>query len=150
MRSVIGGIGRIETRECFGDVADVNDAVARIEPGVLIDGRRKLPTGNRMLLLRGERPHPPAADELRAFEPSLLEQRLEPRLELLVEVVDEDGARGGYRCDICCGRLVQLAIASRYDDRPYVEVTAADSGEHVSDDTERRDDGDAVRRQHRV
>src|SRR5438067_3046949 len=75
-----------------------------------------------------------------------LEQRLEPRLELLVEVVDEDGARGGHRCDIGCGRLVQLAITSRYDDRLYVEVTAADIGEHVSDDTERRDDRDAVRR----
>ena len=70
-----------------------------------------------MLLLRSQRPHAAADDDLRSLEASLLEQRLEPGLEFLVEVIEEDGARGSHRRDIGCGRLVQLAIAAGRDDR---------------------------------
>src|SRR5205085_6923457 len=74
---VIRGAGRIEARESLADVAHVNDAVARIEPGVLIDGCGKLPAGNRMLLLCGPGPRAAADHDLRAVEACLFEQGFE-------------------------------------------------------------------------
>src|ERR1700732_1249914 len=37
------------------------------------------------------------------------------------------------------GRLVQLAVAARRDNRLDVEMIAADIGQHIADDAERRD-----------
>src|ERR1700761_7339505 len=78
------------------------------------------------------------------LEPHLLEQRLEPGFELVVEVVQEYGAGGSNGCDICWRGLIQLAIAIGADNGADVEMIASHICEHVADDAECGDDGDAI------
>src|SRR5947209_8631063 len=145
MRPVVRGAGWIEARQRSGDVAHVNDPIARIEPGVLVDRRGQLPAGNGMLLLCGQRPHTTGNHDLRTLEKGLLEQGLQPWLELFVEVVEEYGACRRDRRDIGCRRLVQLTVATGPDDGLDVDTVATDVGEHIANDAERRDDRDPVR-----
>ena len=145
MRPVVRGTGWIEARQRLGEVAHVNDAIARIEPGVLVDRRGKLPAGNRMLLLCGQRPHTAGNHHLCTLEEGLLEQGLQPWLELFAEVVDEYGACRSDRRDVSCGRLVQLTISAGLDDGLDVDMIAADVGEHIANDAECRDHRDPVR-----
>ena len=97
-----------------------------------------------MLLLRGQRPDRAAYHHFRAGEARLFQQGLEPGLEFFIEVVDEDRARGCNGSHVCRGGAVQLAIAASPDDRPDVEAIAADIGEHISKDAERRDHRDRL------
>ena len=102
-----------------------------------------------MLLLCGPGPRAAADDDLRAVEASLFEQGLEPGLELLVEVVDEDGTCRSDRRNIGSGRLVQLTVAARPNQSFDLETIAADIREHVANDAECGDHGNAVRGVHR-
>ncbi len=102
-----------------------------------------------MLLLCGQRPHTAGNHHLHALEEGLLEEGIEPGLELFVEVVEEDGAGRGDCRNIGGGRLVQLAVPARPDDGLDVDMIAADVGEHVGDNTECRDHRDPLRRSRR-
>jgi len=54
---------------------------------MLVDCCGKLPTGNRMLLLRGQSPDTTTNNDFRPLEQRLHEQGLEPGFELFIEVV---------------------------------------------------------------
>ena len=141
---VVRSVSRIKTRQRSGDVAHVNHAVAWIEPGVLVDCRRKLPAGNRMLLFCSQSLHIAGDHHLGAGKVALLEERLQPRFEFFIEIVDEDGASPGDCRDIGWGRLVQLAIPAGADDRHDVDTVATDLTEHIGDNAETRDHRDPV------
>src|SRR5580693_3883323 len=97
-----------------------------------------------MLLLCGQGPHSTGNNDLRTLEEGLLEEGLQPGLELLVEVVDEYGACRSDGCDVGCGRLVQLTIPARPDDSLIGDMIATDVGQHIANHTERRDHRDPV------
>src|SRR5208337_3918008 len=85
--AVVGGVGRIEPAEFSSDVAYVNHAVSRIEPGVLVQSLGQRPARYWMLLLGRQRVNTARDHHVWPLEGSLLEQRFEPRLELIVDVV---------------------------------------------------------------
>jgi hypothetical protein len=68
----------------------------------------------------------PCHHDLFPFKARLPQQRLQPRLELVVEVVQKDGASGGDLADIGRGRLVELAVPARPDDRCDPDMVPAD------------------------
>jgi hypothetical protein len=91
-----------------------------------------------MFLLRRQCLHATAGNHLRAFESGLPEQWLQPRLEFLVQIVEEYRIRACNPRNIGHRRLIQLAVATRPDDDVYIDVIAGDVGQHIADDTERR------------
>lgn len=82
---------------------------------MLIDRGRQLAVGNRVCLLFNQRVNVAADRNVDAGEASLGQQRLEPRRELLVEIVEKHDAGRGNDGDIGGSRLVRLATAAGFE-----------------------------------
>src|ERR1700731_4505268 len=63
---------------------------------------------------------------LRTLEEGLLEQGVQPWLELFVEIVDEYCACRSDCRDVGCGRLVQLTVPAGPDDGLDLDMIATD------------------------
>ena len=77
---------------------------------MLVDGRRQLLAADGMLLLTGERLRASAHNHLGAAKTCLLEQRLQPRLELVVKVVHEHDPRSGHGSTIRERRFIEFRV----------------------------------------
>ena len=140
-RPIVGRIGGIDPRQGLGNVLHVDHAVLGIEPGVLIDDRRGLLAADRVLLLAGDGFCAAACHHLGAGKARLLEQRLKPRLELVVDIVHENDARPSHDPAVGERRLIEFGIAVRADDGDEIDMVAGDVRDHVAEHAERRDHG---------
>ena len=91
-----------------------------------------------MLLLASDGFRAAAGHDLGAGKARLLEQRLKPRLELVVEIVHEDDARLGHGPAVGERRLVEFGIAVRADDGDEIDMIAGDVRNHVAEHAESR------------
>jgi hypothetical protein len=78
---------------------------------MLIDYRCCFLAADRMLLIASDGFRASAGSHLCAGKARLLEQRLQPRLELVVEIVHEDDPCPGYGAAVGERRLVEFRVA---------------------------------------
>jgi len=105
---------------------------------MLIDHRCRFLSADRMLLLGSDRLRAPADS---AGKARLLEQRLQPRLKVVVQIVHEDDPGAGNRATVGERRPVEFGVAIRADDCDKVHVIAGDVRNHVTEYAESRNYG---------
>src|SRR3977135_1872342 len=86
----------------------------------------------------------PADYNLGAAELDAFEQRLEPGLELVVEIIHEDDPGFGDALAVGQGWLEHLGVAGGSDQGNKIAPIAGDIRDHVADDAERRHGLDLV------
>ena len=106
---------------------------------MLIDDWRCLLAADRVLLLAGDGFCAAACHDLGAGKARLLEQRLKPRLELVIDVVHENDARLGHDPAVGKRRLIEFGISVRADDGDEINMIASNVCDHVAKHAERRD-----------
>ena len=134
--AIIVGVGGVGANQRVGDVLDVDDAVARVQPGVLVEHGGFGFAADRVLVVGAERLDAAGDDDLGAGEVGLFHQRVEPGLEIVVEAVHEHDAGSGKLGDIRGAGLIEFGVAIGRNDGDEVDMVAGDVGDHVGDDAE--------------